>query len=98
MVNDLKSSIRDKAREVGFDAVGFAAAASDGAGARALAGFLADGRHGTMDWMATTAERRGAAQALWPEARSVIVLGLNYGPGRDPLAILKQTDRGRGRS
>jgi len=94
MVNDLKSSIRDKAREVGFDAVGFAAAASDGAGARALAGFLADGRHGTMDWMATTAERRGAAQALWPEARSVIVLGLNYGPGRDPLAILKQTDRG----
>jgi epoxyqueuosine reductase len=47
-----------------------------------------------MDWMQTTAERRGDPRALWPQARSVIMLGLNYGPGEDPLAVLAQQDRG----
>ena len=57
--------------------------------------FLADGGHGDMDWMATTAERRGDPRALWSEVRSVIILGLNYGPNEnDPLAILKRLDRG----
>jgi epoxyqueuosine reductase len=57
--------------------------------------FLADGGHGDMDWMATTAERRGDPRALWSEVRSVIMLGLNYGPNEnDPLAILKRRDRG----
>jgi epoxyqueuosine reductase len=56
--------------------------------------FLTDGAHGDMDWMATTAARRGDPRALWPEARSVIMLGTNYGPDHDPLAILEQRDRG----
>jgi epoxyqueuosine reductase len=43
-----------------------------------------------MDWMETTAGRRGDPRALWPEVRSVIMLGLNYGPAHDPLAILQQ--------
>ena len=47
-----------------------------------------------MDWLAATAARRTDPQVLWPEARSVIMLGLNYGPDRDPLAILQQRDRG----
>ncbi len=59
-----------------------------------LARFLAEGAHGDMDWMATTAERRGDPRALMREARSVIMLGLNYGSGRDPLAILRQRERG----
>ena len=42
--------------------------------------FLADGAHGDMDWMETTAARRGDPRALWPEVRSVIMLGMNYGP------------------
>jgi epoxyqueuosine reductase len=54
--------------------------------------FLSDGAHGDMDWMATTAERRGDPRALWPQVRSVIALGMNYGPDHDPLAILKQRD------
>ena len=53
--------------------------------------FLADGAHGDMNWMATTAERRGAPAALWPDVRSVIMLGMNYGPDGDPLAILNAT-------
>jgi epoxyqueuosine reductase len=47
-----------------------------------------------MGWLETTAERRGAPQALWPEVRSVIMLGLNYGPDRNPLEILAQRSRG----
>ena len=47
-----------------------------------------------MAWMETTAERRGDPRALWPEVRSVIMLGLNYGPDHDPLRILQQRDRG----
>jgi len=56
--------------------------------------FLADGWHGDMTWMETTAQRRGAPQALWPDVRSVIMLGMNYGPDTDPLAILKERTRG----
>ncbi len=56
--------------------------------------FLAEGAHGDMDWMATTAERRESPNALWREVRSVIMLGLNYGPTHDPLAILQRHDRG----
>jgi epoxyqueuosine reductase len=47
-----------------------------------------------MEWMATTAAHRGNPRALWPQVRSVIVLGLNYGPDTDPLAILRRRDRG----
>ncbi len=56
--------------------------------------FLAEGAHGDMIWMETTAERRGDPRALWPEVRSVIMLGLNYGPDHDPLEILDHPDRG----
>jgi len=47
-----------------------------------------------MGWLEATAERRGAPRALWPEVRSVIMLGLNYGPDRNPLEILAQRSRG----
>jgi epoxyqueuosine reductase len=56
--------------------------------------FIAEGQHGDMDWLANTAERRTDPRVLWPEARSVIMLGLNYGPDRDPLAILQARERG----
>jgi len=47
-----------------------------------------------MVWLEATAERRGAPSALWPEVRSVIMLGMNYGPDADPLAILQKRRRG----
>jgi epoxyqueuosine reductase len=56
--------------------------------------FLADGAHGDMIWMETSAGRRADPRTLWPEVRSVIMLGLNYGPEQDPLAILQRRDRG----
>ncbi len=47
-----------------------------------------------MMWMAANAERRGDPRVLWPDVRSIIMLGLNYGPDQDPLAILKERERG----
>jgi epoxyqueuosine reductase len=58
-----------------------------------LQAWLAEGYHGSMDWMAETAERRADPRALWPEVKSIILLGLNYGPTSDPLATLGQKDR-----
>ena len=46
-----------------------------------------------MAWMATTSERRASPSALWPEVRSVVMLGMNYGPDEDPLAVLHQRER-----
>ena len=56
--------------------------------------FLAEGGHGDMDWLANTPERRVDPRTLWPEVRSIVMLGLNYGPEHDPLAILEERERG----
>ncbi|MBB3936769.1 tRNA epoxyqueuosine(34) reductase QueG [Aureimonas phyllosphaerae] len=82
------------ARRLGFDAVGVATPAEDALAGERLDAFLAAGHHGTMAWLPETAERRRAVTALWDEARSVVVLGLNYGPDEDPLAVNARTDRG----
>ena len=47
-----------------------------------------------MGWMAAGAERRGSPRVLWPQARSIIMLGLNYGGNGNPLAILRRRERG----
>ena len=91
---EIKTAIREKALAVGFDAIGFAPAVLAAETREHLADFLRQGRHGEMGWMVEKADRRGDPQILWPDARSVIVLGMNYGPEIDPLAILAQKDRG----
>ncbi len=55
--------------------------------------FLADGAHGDMTWLESTAERRASPLALWPDSRTIIMLGMNYGPDDDPLAVLKERTR-----
>jgi epoxyqueuosine reductase len=79
---------------LGFDVAGVTRPDAAPQTAARLAQFLGDGMHGDMDWLASTATRRGAPRALWPEVRSVIMLGVNYGPDRDPLAILAEQTRG----
>jgi epoxyqueuosine reductase len=91
---DPESLIRDEAAKLGFDACGFARVDEPWPAAARLAEFVAAGRHGTMDWIERTAERRSHPQAMWAEARSAIVLGLNYGPDRDPLEALAAASRG----
>jgi epoxyqueuosine reductase len=92
--DETKDQIRRRAKDLGFDAVGFASAEGDPEDARHLRQYLDEGRHGDMAWMADTAERRAAPRALWAEARSVICLGVNYGPEGDPRA--QQVERGLG--
>jgi len=89
-----KAAIRAKAERLGFEAVRFARAERAGDAAIDLAAFLADGRHGDMDWMAKNADRRGNPAILWPEARAIVVLGANYGPDRDPREALKNPRTG----
>ena len=91
---DPEAQIRDRALALGFDAVGFADAALGAEARERLAAFLAAGHHGAMGWMADRADRRAHPRALWPQARSVIALGLTYAPEGDPLAALARPDRG----
>ncbi|KEC72234.1 UNVERIFIED_ORG: epoxyqueuosine reductase [Rhizobium esperanzae] len=58
-----------------------------------LGQFIDAGRHGTMEWIAETRERRGDPLALWSEVRSVVVFGLNYAPEEDPRGILGKPDK-----
>ncbi|MBE0532540.1 MAG: tRNA epoxyqueuosine(34) reductase QueG [Rhodospirillales bacterium] len=89
-----KEAIRGKAFEMGFDAAGFARAGAPPADGANLAAFLDGGRHGDMTWLADTFARRADPRALWPEARTVIALGVNYGPAEDPRALQGRADRG----
>ena len=86
--------IRDRALALGFDAVGFCRAELGAEARTRLADFLAAGQHGDMGWLAHRAHQRSHPQSLWPEARSVIALGLSYAPEDDPLATLALPDRG----
>jgi epoxyqueuosine reductase len=89
-----KIEITNRAMLEGFDIVRVASAAVTAENAVRLREFLDAGHHGSMGWMEERAHWRSNPQAMWPDARSVIVLGLNYGPAHDPLSILERKDRG----
>lgn len=94
MKTPISDAIREWARDIGFDAVAFTPARLPEHHAEELEGFLAEDRHGDMDWMATHAARRRAPQALWEGAKTAIILGHNYGPDYNPLELLEQKDSG----
>ncbi|HEY5167676.1 MAG TPA: tRNA epoxyqueuosine(34) reductase QueG [Pseudolabrys sp.] len=89
----LKAALIEHARSRGFDVVGITKPDAVPEAKARLDRFLAEGAHGDMAWMATTAERRASPSALWPDVRSVVMLGMNYGPDQDPLATLQSRDR-----
>jgi epoxyqueuosine reductase len=94
MAYSLKERIAREANALGFQAVRFAGAdPPPGAGA-ALDTFLADGRQGDMAWLAANADRRKSPRAIWPDVKSIIILGMSYGPERDPLQVLGERSRG----
>jgi epoxyqueuosine reductase len=94
MSADAKAAIRQAALDLGFDAVGFAKAELADAARRDLETFLAHNYHGDMGWLAARAVERANPTTLWPEAKSVVVLGLNYAPQDDPLRGLEQKAQG----
>ena len=89
----IKEDILARARSEGFDLVRITDARAGTDNAKHLREYLDAGHHGAMDWMAERIAWRADPQSMWPDARSIIVLGLNYGPAGDPLAILEQKDR-----
>jgi epoxyqueuosine reductase len=93
-LTSLKTRLIETAQAHGFDIVGITRPDATPLAGERLLEFLADGAHGDMAWMEATAERRASPQALWPQVRSVIMLGLNYGPDHDPLEILEARERG----
>ncbi|KKB07024.1 4Fe-4S ferredoxin [Devosia geojensis] len=94
MSQSLLAELEARARALGFDAFGVARADARPDLPGKLAAALAAGWHGDMEWMEETAERRASPEGLWREARSVILLGLNYGPKDDPLALLEEKSLG----
>jgi epoxyqueuosine reductase len=90
----LKEAIRVRAKEEGFDSVGFTEPQLPNNAADDLKLFLDQGLHGDMAWMATNAERRSDPNKLWDMARSVVTVGVNYAPNDDPMAALKSRTRG----
>jgi epoxyqueuosine reductase len=90
----LKTELTQQARTLGFDCTGVT---DPGAITRAAAyfhEFLDAGAHGDMEWLAANPHRRSDPRELWCDVRSVIMLGVNYGPDEDPLAILQHRMRG----
>jgi epoxyqueuosine reductase len=91
---DLKAALASEARALGFDCVGVTSPDAIAEAAGHFRAFLDTGAHGEMDWLAANPERRADPRGLWPAVRSVIMLGVNYGPDENPLAILESRTSG----
>lgn len=90
----LTARLRQAALEEGFSEMRVCRPQGIPKAAERLADYVAKGRHGQMRWMAERMPWRGDPTALWPAARSVVMLAENYGPAHDPMAVLDQRDRG----
>ena len=91
---ELARRLKARAADEGFAGCGICAPDAIPEAAGRLAAFVAAGWHGRMRWMAERMGWRGSPAALWPEARSVVMLAELYTPEEDPLAVLEQRDRG----
>lgn len=86
-----REAIRAFGRGLGFDVVRFTRAETRAETKDYFSSFIAEGQHGDMAWLEANADRRIDPKVLWPEARTVIMVGLNYGPAEDPRATLEQS-------
>lgn len=94
MTAALKKDLIEKALQEGFSSVGVTTPQSIPQVAERLATFVDADRHGQMQWMAERMNWRGDPAALWPEAKSVVMLAESYSPDHNPLDVLDQRDRG----
>ena len=90
----LSKALKEEAARLGFASCGIARADTVD-GRAALGDWLAADHHATMDWMAARADQRAAPQSLWPEAMSVIALGMSYAPAEDPMRLAEVGHVGR---
>ena len=92
---ELKARLEAEARRLGFAAFGVTLAQDDPLVGRRLDEWLSEGCHGSMEWMEARSDVRRGPQAMWPEAKSVIALGMSYAPQADPLALEAHPDKAR---
>jgi epoxyqueuosine reductase len=92
-LTELKTALTREAQALGFDCIGITEPGTIASAGEYFREFIASGAHGDMEWLAAQPERRTDPRGLWRHVRSVIMLGVNYGPDQDPLAILKQHTR-----
>ncbi|MBT5187446.1 MAG: tRNA epoxyqueuosine(34) reductase QueG [Kordiimonadaceae bacterium] len=90
----IKENIQALAMDVGFDAVKFTDPKGLEKNADHFNEFIKKGHHGEMSWIEEKADRRNSPLTLWPEVKSIIMLGMNYGPEHDPLQSLLDKDNG----
>ena len=90
----IKDRIRADAMREGFGAVGFAPVRGDAIQTERLDQFIRDEFYGDMDWIAQTRDRRHAPNAMWTEAKTAIVMVMNYGPDHDPIQTIGKKDIG----
>jgi epoxyqueuosine reductase len=91
---ELKAALAREAKTLGFDCIGVTDPDAIAQAANHFREFLEAGAHGDMDWLAASPERRMDPRALWPGVRSIILLGVNYGPDENPLALLEKRSHG----
>ncbi|MBX7460251.1 tRNA epoxyqueuosine(34) reductase QueG [Qipengyuania huizhouensis] len=94
-LSELQQALKREARALGFVACGFTGAGVDPLRAERFEEWLGKGRHGSMEWMESRKDQRASPQGLWPEARSVIALGMSYAPDVDPLALEGDSEKAR---
>lgn len=92
---DLQRDLRAEAVRLGFASVGFALAEGHETQAERLQEWIGEGAHGSMGWMESRKSERATPQGLWPEARSVIALGMSYAPQSDPLVLEGMGEKAR---
>lgn len=85
--------VKAEAAELGFDICRITIPDAIPQAPARLETFLSEQRHGTMEWMAETRHRRSDPRVLWPEVRSIVLFGLNYGPETDPRYLQGLTDK-----
>jgi epoxyqueuosine reductase len=90
----LARRIRSRAIEEGFTAAGICAPDAIGEAGKRLAQFVGSGQHGQMSWLAERMAWRSSPAALWPEARSILMLAEAYTPHEDPLAMRERRETG----
>jgi len=90
----ISERLKERARREGFGLVRIGPAVEFGDASQRLRDFVELGRHGDMNWIADTIDRRGDPKSLWPEARSAVMLAASYTSGVDPMARLAKRDAG----
>lgn len=89
-----RDRLKEKALSLGFDQFGVTSAEASEQIAAGLQEFVDKNHHGTMAWLADRLHHRSSPKNLWPEAKSVVMLAMNYGPRGDPRLLLEERSSG----